>query len=352
MEKVNNGSLRNLKNAKSIFISWSGNNSKEFAKELKTVLEDIVFEGTGLTCFVSDLDIHTGDDWWKAIRDKLSNSKLGIICITRENVRSPWIHFEAGAMIARGLKVVPLLLQNDIDGLSGTPLATRQAVDFSDVNKFYQMIRTINNDLNLLQVADSILETIAKDGHSILLAKTSPIIYKLKKRIGFSARYVYPSNITYINQNSIYISASMSSISREEYDILRRFVLELMPVLKTIGFDEVICPLFDNPDYNNFDGSTKAIMDNFKKLKRSEAVLVIYPKSTQSSVLPEIGYALALSKKTAIFFKESLPYILKDAGLAIPHIHYSACFSRYEEITHTILSNGKQLFGYEEELEK
>ena len=42
---------------KKIFISWSGDNSKEIAKALKKTLEKVVFKNTGLHCFVSDLDI-------------------------------------------------------------------------------------------------------------------------------------------------------------------------------------------------------------------------------------------------------------------------------------------------------
>lgn len=49
---------------KKIFISWSGENSKEIAKVIKKALENKIFEGTGLECFVSDLDISSGDDWW------------------------------------------------------------------------------------------------------------------------------------------------------------------------------------------------------------------------------------------------------------------------------------------------
>lgn len=83
-----------------LFISWSGSNTKEFAKELKHILEDVIFEGTDLTCFVSDVDIESGTDWWIKIKGELKTSKQSILCVTKENVKAPWISYEAGAMVA------------------------------------------------------------------------------------------------------------------------------------------------------------------------------------------------------------------------------------------------------------
>ena len=76
---------------KKIFISWSGENSKTIAKALKDSLEQGVFSGSGLECFVSDVDISSGDDWWNRIKTELKKCKLGIVCITKENLRAPWI---------------------------------------------------------------------------------------------------------------------------------------------------------------------------------------------------------------------------------------------------------------------
>ena len=86
---------------KKIFISWSGDNSKQIARALKDSLENTIFKDTGLECFVSDVDISSGDDWWNKIKTELKKCKLGIACITKENLRAPWIYFESGAMIAR-----------------------------------------------------------------------------------------------------------------------------------------------------------------------------------------------------------------------------------------------------------
>ena len=58
--------VRSMKNK--IFISWSGKNSKKIAIELKKSLEKEIFATSGLECFVSTVDIASGDDWWNKIK--------------------------------------------------------------------------------------------------------------------------------------------------------------------------------------------------------------------------------------------------------------------------------------------
>ena len=164
----------------------------------------------------------------------------------------------------------------------------------------------------------------------------------------FNEQYIYPPKVSTVNVNTVYISAPMSSINSDEYYELRDFLLQLKEKLEIIGFKKVICPLYSNDKYEHFDGTTKAIEKNFVKLKRVDSMIVIYPKNVPSSVLVEVGYGLALSKKTVIFYRDSLPYILEDAGTKIPHID-SRKYENYQDIMNIIESNGKQLFGMEEE---
>ena len=49
-------SRRGAQKRNRIFISWSGANSKEFAKGLKETLEKRVFSNCDCECFVSDQD--------------------------------------------------------------------------------------------------------------------------------------------------------------------------------------------------------------------------------------------------------------------------------------------------------
>lgn len=335
-------------NYKKIFISWSGDNSKEIAKALKDVLENHVFRDQGLECFVSDIDISSGDDWWNKIKSELKKCKLGIACITKENKAAPWIYFESGAMIARELKLIPLLINCSYRALNDTPLSSKHMVDFYNEEKFCGMIKTINNELKLSEIPDENLETIAKTQYRILITTLTPTLKKLKDLRVFNEQYIYPKKIKSVNLNTIYISGPMSSIKKDDYIILRNFLLQLKPKLQALGFTKVISPIFDNDDYDNFDGNTKAIKENFEELKQVDSMMVIYPYAYPSSVLVEIGYGLALCKKTVIFYREDLPYILKDAGQSISHID-TRQYIKYEDIEHIIVSNGKQLFKIDEE---
>ena len=333
---------------KRIFVSWSGDNSKQIAKQLKLTLEDGIFKDTDLECFVSDTDISSGDDWWNKIKTELKECSMGIVCITKENLKAPWIYYESGAMVAHDIKVIPLLFNCSFKLLNDTPIHSKNMVDFYNQDKFLKMIKDINKELSILSIPDSSLDAISTVQYNIMIDKLSPIFKKLKAMRVFNEQYIYPKKINTVNLNTIYISAPMSSLNSREYYELRDFLLKLKPKLERIGFTKVECPAFEKDDYYNFDGHTKAIKENFVEMKQVDSMLVIYPNAQPSSVLVEIGYGLALCKKTVIFYKESLPYILKDAGTNISHID-TRKYNSFDDILSIIRSNGKQLFKDEED---
>jgi len=51
---------------------------------------------------VSSRDIDKGSLWFNEINDQLKDTKVGIVCLTKENRENPWILFESGAL-AKGL---------------------------------------------------------------------------------------------------------------------------------------------------------------------------------------------------------------------------------------------------------
>src|SRR5690606_27269101 len=75
---------------------------------------------------------------------ELEATNFGIMCLTPENIHSPWILFEAGALAKsmQDAKVVPLLLNLEFSEISG-PLAQFQAkkVLATDVE---EIVRAIN----------------------------------------------------------------------------------------------------------------------------------------------------------------------------------------------------------------
>lgn len=77
-----------------IFLSWSGERSKLLASSLRDWLPMFL---NFTEPWMSDR-IDKGTRWSDEVAEQLEKSSIGIICLTPENLESPWIHFEAGAL--------------------------------------------------------------------------------------------------------------------------------------------------------------------------------------------------------------------------------------------------------------
>lgn len=80
-----------------VFISWSGAASQELAFALRDWLPYVV---QAIEPWVSQEDIAKGSVWFSSIRTELSTSAFGLCCLTPENLKSPWMAFETGALVA------------------------------------------------------------------------------------------------------------------------------------------------------------------------------------------------------------------------------------------------------------
>src|SRR5579859_5009320 len=94
-----------------IFISWSGESSRKIAIALKEWLPD-VFVLLDTATWMSEHDIDAGARWAHRLSQVLEEAKFGIICLTRENQKSPWVLFEAGALAksVQESRVIPYLI--------------------------------------------------------------------------------------------------------------------------------------------------------------------------------------------------------------------------------------------------
>ncbi|MDI9332824.1 MAG: hypothetical protein QM533_00445 [Cytophagales bacterium] len=82
-----------------VFLSWSGQRSKEVANFLSDWLCCVIQASRP---WISTRDLDRGSLWFGEINDQLKDTTVGIICLTQENKTRPWILFEAGAL-AKGL---------------------------------------------------------------------------------------------------------------------------------------------------------------------------------------------------------------------------------------------------------
>jgi hypothetical protein len=108
-----------------VFIGWSGQRSQDLALALRDWLPLVLHY---VEPWLSETDIAAGERWADAIAKELEASNFGVLCVTGENLTSPWILFEAGSL-AKSLtssRVIPLLLDLEFSEVSG-PLAQFQA---------------------------------------------------------------------------------------------------------------------------------------------------------------------------------------------------------------------------------
>ena len=127
-----------------IFISWSGKQSMDIAKELKVFVKNVI---QVTEPFVST-EIEKGSQWFIEIATHLAKSKFGIICLTKENLSAPWILFETGALF-KGLsesRVCTLLFGVDQKDISD-PLALFNGTKFAE-DQVFKLVETINSTLD------------------------------------------------------------------------------------------------------------------------------------------------------------------------------------------------------------
>ena len=78
-----------------VFISWSGESSRRVADLLRKYLPCMIQD---LKPFMSQHDLSSGGRWTEQLSKELEQSNFGIVCLTPDNLQSPWILFEAGAL--------------------------------------------------------------------------------------------------------------------------------------------------------------------------------------------------------------------------------------------------------------
>ncbi|MFY1689247.1 toll/interleukin-1 receptor domain-containing protein [Plantactinospora sp. WMMB782] len=108
-----------------IFISWSGEPSRQIARALRDWLSVVVQH---IEPWMSDEEIQSGTRWNDSIAHSLDATNFGIVCVTRSNQAAPWLMFEAGALAKRleQARVIPLCIDLEPSDIT-SPLQAFQA---------------------------------------------------------------------------------------------------------------------------------------------------------------------------------------------------------------------------------
>lgn len=125
-----------------IFLSWSGEESKELANIFKEWLPNVL---QYVEPYMSSNDIQFGDRWSENIKENLETAVFGLIFVTPSNINSPWINFEAGAL-SKTLKsrVIPILFNSDITILNNGPLKQFQSAKDTEKESVLRLLKSIN----------------------------------------------------------------------------------------------------------------------------------------------------------------------------------------------------------------
>jgi hypothetical protein len=109
-----------------VLLSWSGERSKQVALALRDWLREVV---QSLQPWMSTADVNAGARWTAEISKALSETRVGILCLTTDNLDSPWLLFEAGALAKTidSTFVCPYLLDLKPAAIPNGPLSQFQA---------------------------------------------------------------------------------------------------------------------------------------------------------------------------------------------------------------------------------
>jgi hypothetical protein len=141
-----------------VFISWSGELSRQLGEAIRKWLPSALQH---VRPYFSLEDIEKGANWASKIFEQLSGSAVCVIVLTRENLTSSWIMFEAGAISSRiddKARVCPIIFDLEPTDLQG-PLSHFQATHFAKVD-IRKLFNTINSLSGENKFEDALAETV------------------------------------------------------------------------------------------------------------------------------------------------------------------------------------------------
>ncbi len=159
-----------------VFISWSGEQSKKLGETLRDWLPAVI---QLVTPYFTPEDVEKGTRWQTEISKELSESQIGILCVTRQNIHSDWILFEAGALSKTLEKpyVCPFLFGISNTDLAG-PLKQFQTTEFekTDVRR---LLGVINGQIGDAKLKPKTLDTVFEKWWPELEEKISQILIEV-----------------------------------------------------------------------------------------------------------------------------------------------------------------------------
>ena len=124
-----------------VFICWSGDRSRQIAQAFHWWLPQVI---QAIDPWMSQSDLDKGKRWSDEIAKQLADANFGLVCLTPENLASPWIHFESGALSKLPSSCLLTFLYNLEHPQLESPLADFQYTRF-EKDDLKRLVRTINS---------------------------------------------------------------------------------------------------------------------------------------------------------------------------------------------------------------
>ena len=139
-----------------VFLSWSGESSKELATILRDWLTLVFPE---VTFWLSSRDIQAGQRWGNELDRELQGTEFGILCLVPTNLLAPWLLFEAGALSksVASARVVPYCLGLQPEEVQG-PMSRFHGVSADEAGT-RRLVESINSLLENKR-AESVLDRV------------------------------------------------------------------------------------------------------------------------------------------------------------------------------------------------
>jgi hypothetical protein len=134
-----------------VFLSWSGEKSQGIAEVFNEWLPNVI---QSIEPFLSTRDIAKGTEWRVELENQLKNTEIGIFFLTKDNINSPWVAFEAGSLNIK----LPFVFDIEANDMIG-PLAGHQVTRFNRED-IRNLLVTLNNRLGNEKLNDRSLEKL------------------------------------------------------------------------------------------------------------------------------------------------------------------------------------------------
>lgn len=323
-----------------IFISWSGESSHYAAEALKAWLTDF-FDAIGADdVFLSSEDIAKGEAWFAKLMEVLDQSSIGLLCLTPENRRAPWVLFEAGALAkhlhAKEARVIPLVIGLARSDLP-SPLNELNAADTSR-SDMLRLVRAVNETLVVPLEKGKFERKFAKDWPELeaALAEATQRSRSAAGAPGFDY--------------DVFLSVPMAGWPEHDYEQGWRGMKKVYDALLDCKL-RVYWSGEKIDTVAKFQAADVSADKDLRAIDRSRHFMLVYPKKLATSAIFEAGYAYAVGKPARYFTPvfADLPYLMRKlparGGMVAPTVHSADEWQDYHALAQLVRTNGRDWFA-------